>query len=143
MQFTVQPLTLEQEAKVRHRIAENPFISFMGIEAAELGIGYAKFVLPFRKSLANSIGLLQGGLIAALADEAVAYALWSLVPDGEIINTVEYKINFLAPVRQGSVEAQAQIVRRGKTISLGEVEVVNQGLLVAKGLFTYIHLKPH
>ena len=87
--------------------------------------------------------MLQGGVIAALADEAVAYSLWSLVPDGEIINTVEYKINFLAPVRQGPVEAQAQIVRRGKTISLGEVEVLNEGLLVAKGLFTYIHLKPH
>jgi acyl-CoA thioesterase len=143
MQDTIQPLTPEQDAKVRKRIAENPFISFMEIEVSELGLGYAKFVLHFRKNLANSIGLLQGGVIAAIADEAVAYALWSLVPDDEIINTVEYKINFLAPVRQGPIEAQARIVRRGKTISLGEVEVMNQGLLVAKGLFTYIHIKPH
>ena len=143
MQHTIQPLTLEQDAKVRKRIAENPFISFMEIEVSELGLGYAKFVLPFRKSFANAIGLLQGGVIAAIADEAVAYALWSLVPDGEIISTVEYKINFLAPVRQGPIEAQACIVRRGKTISLGEVAVMNQCLLVAKGLFTYIHIKPH
>ncbi len=61
MQYTIQPLNLEQEAKVRNRIAENPFISFMEIEVAELGLGYAKFVLPFRKSFANAIGLLQGG----------------------------------------------------------------------------------
>ncbi len=86
---------------------------------------------------------MQGGVIAAIADEAVAYALWSLVPDGEIINTVEFKMNFLAPVRQGLIEAQASIVRRGKTISLGEVEVMNEGRLAAKGLFTYIHIKLH
>ena len=62
----------------------------MKIEVLVLGLGYAKFVLPFRKNLANSIGLLQGGVIAAIADEAVAYALWSLVPDDGIICTVEY-----------------------------------------------------
>jgi acyl-coenzyme A thioesterase PaaI-like protein len=52
---------MQHTDKVRHLIAENPFISFMEIEVSELGLGYAKFVPLFRKSLANSIGLLQGG----------------------------------------------------------------------------------
>jgi uncharacterized protein (TIGR00369 family) len=137
-----QALTAEQEITVRARIIDNPFIASMGIEVPELGLGYARFVMPFKPGLANSIGLLQGGMIAALADEAVAYALWSLVPEGELISTVEMKINFLAPVRQGPVEAVARIAKRGKTISLGEVEVREQDQLVAKGLFTYIRLKP-
>ncbi len=142
MSETYQPLTPEQEAAVRARITENPFIAFMGIEVPDLGLGYARFVMPFKPGLANSIGLLQGGMIAALADEAVAYALWSLVPEGELISTVELKVNFLAPVRQGPIEAKARIAKRGKTISLGEVEVWEKDQLVAKGLFTYIHLQP-
>jgi acyl-CoA thioesterase len=142
MPKTHQPLTPEQEAAVRARITENPYIATMGIEVPELGLGYARFVMPFKPGMANSIGLLQGGMIAALADEAVAYALWSLVPAGELISTVEMKINFLAPVRQGPIEAIARIAKRGKTISLGEVEVREQDQLVAKGLFTYIHLQP-
>ncbi len=142
MSDVYQPLTPEQEAAVRARITENPFIAFMGIEVPDLGLGYARFVMPFQPGLANSIGLLQGGMIAALADEAVAYALWSLVPEGELISTVELKVNFLAPVRQGPIEAKARIAKRGKTISLGEVEVWEKDQLVAKGLFTYIHLQP-
>jgi uncharacterized protein (TIGR00369 family) len=137
-----QPLNVAQEALLRERIAQNPVIAFLGVQVPDLGEGFARFVLPFRPQLANSIGLMQGGMIAALADEAVAYALWSLVPEEELISTVELKINFLAPVREGAVEAVARIVRRGKTISLGEVDVWGQGKLVAKGLFTYIHLQP-
>jgi acyl-CoA thioesterase len=142
MMTTYEPLTPEQEAVVRARITNNPFIASMGIQVPTLGMGYAHFVMPFQPGLANSIGLLQGGMIAALADEAVAYALWSLVPEGELISTVEMKINFLAPVRQGPIEAKACIAKRGRTISLGEVEVWEQAQLVAKGLFTYIHLQP-
>ncbi len=135
-------LSPEVEARLRERIAHNPFIQSMGIEVPELAEGYAKFVLPFRPGYANSIGLLQGGMIAALADEAVAYALWSSVPEGESISTVEMKINFLAPVRQGPITAEATIAKRGRTISLGEAAVYENNRLVAKGLFTYIHLPP-
>ena len=72
----------EQEAAVRARLTENPYIATMGIEVPELGLGYARFVMPFKPGLANSIGLLQGGMIAALADEAVAYALGPWCPRG-------------------------------------------------------------
>jgi acyl-CoA thioesterase len=142
MQNNSQPLTSTQEARIRALISKNPFIAFMGIEVPVLGLGYARFVLPFQDRLTNTIGLLQGGVIAALADEAVAFALWSLVPEGESISTVELKINFLAPVRQGLVIAEAHIAKRGNNISLGEVEVRNNDRLVSKGLFTYIHLRP-
>jgi acyl-CoA thioesterase len=137
----VEPLAQEVEAVIRKRLAANPFIRFVGIEVPQLGKGYARFLLPFKPELANSIGLMQGGVIAALADEAVAFALYSLVPDDEMINTVEMKINFLGAVKEGDVTAEARIAKRGRTISLGEFEVRQADRLVAKGLCTYIHLK--
>jgi uncharacterized protein (TIGR00369 family) len=140
MEATIQPLAPELEAAIRQRLAANPFIRFVGIQAPQLGRGYARFRLPFKPELANSIGLLQGGVIAALADEAVAFALYSLVPDGETINTVEMKINFLSAVKEGEITAEAHIAKRGRTISLGEFEVRQADRLVAKGLCTYIHL---
>ncbi len=142
MNAHIEPLAPELEAAIRERLGRNPFIKFMGIAVPQLGQGYARFVLPFKPELANSIGLLQGGAIAALADEAVAFALYSLVQEGETINTVEMKINFLAAVKEGGVEAVARIAKRGRTISLGEFEVRQGERLVAKGLCTYIHLKP-
>jgi acyl-CoA thioesterase len=140
MKITIEPLTPDLEAGIRARLAANPFIQFVGIQAPQLGKGYARFLLPFKPELANSIGLLQGGVIAALADEAVAFALYSLVKEGETINTVEMKINFLGAVQDGDVTAEAHIAKRGRTISLGEFEVRQADRLVAKGLCTYIHL---
>ena len=64
---------------------------------------------------------MQGGVIAALADEAVAYALYSLVADGETFNTVEMKINFLGAVKEGNVTAEAHIAKRGRTICPGRI----------------------
>jgi uncharacterized protein (TIGR00369 family) len=136
----IEPLPPELEAEIRRKFASNPFIRYVGIQMPQLGRGYARFVLPFRRELTNTIGLLQGGMIAALADEAVAYALYSLVSEGETFNTVEMKINFLSAVREGPVEAQASIAKRGRTISLGEVEVRQGDRLVAKAMCTYIHL---
>jgi uncharacterized protein (TIGR00369 family) len=140
MKVNIEPLDPELEAGIRKRLAATPFIKFVGIEAPQLGKGYARFLLPFKPDLANSIGLMQGGVIAALADEAVAFALYSLVPEGEMINTVEMKINFLGAVKEGDVTAEAHIAKRGRTISLGEFEVRQVDRLVAKGLCTYIHL---
>jgi uncharacterized protein (TIGR00369 family) len=140
MQLTFEPLAPELEAGIRQKLAANPFIKFVGIQAPQLGKGYARFLLPFKPELANSIGLLQGGVIAALADEAVAYALYSLAAEGETFNTVEMKINFLSAVKEGDVTAEAHIAKRGRTISLGEFEVRQADRLVAKGLCTYIHL---
>ena len=136
----IEPLAPEMEAGLRARLTANPFIKFIGIQVPQLGRGYARFVLPFKHDLTNSIGLLQGGVIAALADEAVAFALYSLIKEGETINTVEMKINFLAAVQGGETEAVAHIAKRGRTISLGEFEVRQGERLVAKGLCTYIHL---
>jgi acyl-CoA thioesterase len=140
MKDGIEPLPAEVEASIRTRLERNPFIKFVGIQVPQLGKGYARFVLPFKPELANSIGLLQGGMIAALADEAVAFALYSLVKEGETINTVEMKINFLAAVKEGEVVAEAHIAKRGRTISLGEFVVRQGDRLVAKGLCTYIHL---
>ena len=140
MQSEIEHLAPELEGALRARLAANPFIRFVGIQAPQLGRGYARFLLPFKPELANSIGLLQGGMIAALADETVAFALYSLVPAGEAINTVEMKINFLAAVKEGAVESVARITKRGRTISLGEVEVRQGERLVAKAMCTYIHM---
>jgi len=138
----VKPLAPEVEAVLREKLANNPFVRFMGVEVPELGEGFARFTLEIRPDFHNSQGFLQGGVIAALADEAVAYALFSLVPEGEMISTVEMKINFLAPAQLGVLEAQALIRKRGRTLSLGEVEVTQGTRLVAKGMCTYIHLPP-
>jgi uncharacterized protein (TIGR00369 family) len=142
MSVKLEPLPPGLETAIRARPDNNPFVKFMGIEVPQLGLSYARFLLKVRPEFHNSQGFLQGGVITALADEAVAYALFTTVSAGEMINTVEMKINFLRPVQEGEIVAEAHIAKRGHTISLGEVTVRQGDKLVAKGMCTYIHQKP-
>ena len=139
MQSEIEPLTPERKPPSRPS-GRQPLHPLRGYPGAAIGAGLRPLPLTLQAGAGESIGLLQGGMIAALADETVAFALYSLVPAGETINTVEMKINFLAAVKEGEVEAVARITKRGRTISLGEVEVRQGERLVAKAMCTYIHL---
>jgi uncharacterized protein (TIGR00369 family) len=135
-----KPLPPELEAVIRARLAANPFIKFVGIQAPNWAGATPGSCCPSNPNWPTPSASCRGGVIAAMADEAVAFILYSLVPEGEMINTVEMKINFLGAVKQGDVTAEAHIAKRDRTISLGEFEVRQADRLVAKGLSTYIHL---
>ncbi len=61
------------------------------------------------------------------------------VETDRIFVTIEMKINFLAPVREGMMEAEARLLRRGRIVP-AEVDIKNNGKLVAKAIATYIIL---
>ncbi|MBI4414271.1 MAG: PaaI family thioesterase, partial [candidate division NC10 bacterium] len=92
--------------------------------------------LALRPDLKNSFGIMHGGVIGALVDTAGALALLTTGVDGPI-PTVEYSLNFLAPVEGGAVTAEGRLLRRGRRIAVSEVTVTDEaGRLVAKGLVT-------
>ena len=117
---------------------KNPFWSLLGMEIIEIKKGWAKIRLPFSEKLANGIGVVHGGAIFSPADSAVGMALIGLVNKDENISTLEMKINYLKPLAEGEIIAEAKIVHRGTMTAIGDVEVRDgQGTLIAKGLATY------
>jgi uncharacterized protein (TIGR00369 family) len=94
--------------------------------------------MPFRKKLTHPYGIIHGGAIASLADSAVAMALISLVKPSDRITTIEFKINFFAPISEGKLTAKAKIIYKGFKTAVGDVEVINdEGGLVGKVIATY------
>lgn len=85
-------------------------------------------------------GVLQGGIVTALADAAAVQVLYPDRPDGHSMTSIELKINFLRPALpdRGPLVAHARLVQRGRRVGLCDVEVSQAGKLVAKGLFTYL-----
>jgi len=81
-------------------------------------------------------------VMGALVDMSVATALRSVMPLSSRMTTVEYKVNFLKPVSEGTVTAYATLLRRGATIAVGSTEIRNgDGEVVAFGSATYYILK--
>jgi uncharacterized protein (TIGR00369 family) len=136
------PIKESYERALRRSIESAPFYQLLQITLDQIDIGFARFRMPFRRELIQVNGVVHGGAIAALADTAVAFALMTLVQRGEKVTTVEFKINFLAPIDKGEMIGEARIVNKGKKLVLADMEVKNEeGKMLAKGLATYMILK--
>ena len=126
---------------LRNHANQIPMYKYMGMEVVEVRPGYSRFRLPFRKELTQPFGVMHGGAIAAVADSAVAVALWGLVGADKTFTTIELKINFIAAVGAGEVIAEGNIVHCGRRTAIGEVTLKDQdGRLVGKCLSTYMIL---
>ncbi len=89
----------------------------------------------------QSHGRMHGGAIATLADTVVAFALSPLLSKNQKCTTIEMKINYLEPIQQGKAIAEARIIKKGKRIAVGEVDIFSEaGHLAAKSLVTYMIL---
>lgn len=93
-----------------------------------------------RPEYAQEAGVVQGGIISAIADTAAVYAFLPDLDEGQLMTSIEFKINFVRPVepKSGPIVARSKIVKRGQTVGVCEVEVTQSENLVAKGLFTYL-----
>jgi uncharacterized protein (TIGR00369 family) len=135
------PIKESYERALRRSIESAPFYQLLQITLDRIDIGFARFRMPFRKELIQVNGVVHGGAIASLADTAVAFALMTLIQRGQQVTTVEFKINFLAPVDKGIMIGEARIVNKGGKLVMADMEVKNEGgKLLAKGLATYMIL---
>ncbi len=116
-----------------------PYWNLLGIEVLEIDEGFARLIMPFHKKLTQPYGIVHGGAIFSLADSAVAVAALSMVEPYKKVLTLEMKINFLDPVKDGIIEAKARVLRKGRIIP-AEVDITNNEKLIAKAISTYILL---
>ena len=136
------PIKESYEKALRNAVASAPYYQLLKISLDQIDDGFARFRMPFRKELTQAYGVVHGGAIATLADTAVAFAMMTMIQPGERVTTVEFKINFLAPVSEDDLIGEARILNRGKRLALADMEVKRKdGKLIAKGLATYIILR--
>jgi uncharacterized protein (TIGR00369 family) len=98
----------------------NPFLAFMGMTLDALGHGSARFRMPVRREFIQGAGVVQGGLIVAMASETIAHAVMTLLEPGEGIATIELKNNFLASIKNGEVIADATVFKKGGRVIIGD-----------------------
>lgn len=85
-------------------------------------------------------GLVQGGILSAIADTAAVYIFYPDLHDDETMTSIEFKVNFLKPGTpgRGPLVAKARLVQRGRKVGVCDVEVSQSEELILKGLFTYM-----
>jgi uncharacterized protein (TIGR00369 family) len=108
----------------------NPFFCLMGIDVISIEPGTAELKMQVRPDMHNGVGWLQGGILAAIADEAMALALYSLLSGTEGIATISESTSFIRGVQEGDILAKARVIRKGRRVAFAEGEVysVNEGV---------------
>ena len=122
----------EQYREVNRR---NPFIAHNGIEVVRVERDRAVLRLTIREESRNVYGLVHGGAIYALADNACGCAAST---DGRSYVTQGSNISYLRNQASGQVMAEATIRHRGRSTVLVEVSVTGEDdKLLAVGSFTF------
>lgn len=107
------------------RFCDAPISRLVGFEVHPGGVGEARVELNCGPQLHNPMERVHGGAIAALADAAMGIAFGRTLLDEEDFSTIEMKINFLRPVKEGLITAEAKVLERGLRVGFVECTIVN------------------
>ena len=108
---------------------------FLGVRFTEFGPGRLLAEMEVRREFLTPFGNIHGGIMAALVDHVLGCVLYPLMPRGAWAATTEFKLNYLAPVKDGTLIAESSVVALTRATSVVRVEVSNGGRLacVAQG----------
>ena len=110
--------------EIRERGREvNPFFVMMAIDVVSIGEGTAGLSMMVRPDMHNGVGWMQGGIFTAMADEAMALALYTVISPGERIATISETTSFLKGAKEGVLIATGRVVRKGRRVAFAESEV--------------------
>lgn len=117
--------------RLQQRFERSPAQNLLGVRVVSIDLDYAELTLDFLPVFDNGGGAIHGGVLAMLADTAVACAL-STNFDGRMgFATASLNIHYLKRAKSG-VLAKARIVKKGGTVCVGAVDIFDQsGALVA------------
>lgn len=118
--------------------------AYLGIKTVEVGPGTMSAELDVREELLNPFGTAHGGVMTALVDHVLGSVLYPLMPRGSWAATTEFKVNLLAPVRDGVLRARSEVLAMTKRTAVVRIDVTNGDRLVglAQGTVTISPPKP-
>jgi uncharacterized protein (TIGR00369 family) len=98
---------------------------------------------PLTEEFLNGTGVLHGGVIASIADEAAWHALIHAHQAHRNMTTTELKVNYLRPMAGDKVLARAYVLRAGRTLGVTRVDLFDaHQRLSAVAIVTYMLLTP-
>ena len=113
----------------------NQFAVYNHIEMVEVEPDHAIFRLTIRPESKNGYGMVHGGAIYTLADNASGAVAHT---DGRTYVTQTSALHLLRNQTSGTIRANAYLRHRGRSTCLVSVDIVGEGgKLLATGEFTF------
>ena len=122
-------------------IVGSPYGKLLGVVSEAIEPDHVRVRLPFREAVTTIGDMVHGGAIASLVDVAATAACWAspTVDPTARGTTIGFSINYLNAGRGRDLVATADVLQRGKAISVVQVVVRDAGgeVEVARATVTY------
>ena len=116
------------------------FVKRLNLRVTAVAPGEVAMLMPVAEDLIHAGGVLCGQAMLAAADTAMLLALVAQMGEFKPVTTVQLQTSFLRPVPRGTAEVTVtgRVLRHGKTLSYGEVDITTpDGKLAAHATTTY------
>jgi uncharacterized protein (TIGR00369 family) len=115
-----------------------PWVRELSLMPDTVAADFVTLRLPFSESLRHAGGVICGQVFMAAADTAMVVAVSHVLGGFKPMTTVSLNTSFLRPVKAGDVLVTAKILRRGRNLVFGEIELRDaEGELAAHATTTY------
>jgi uncharacterized protein (TIGR00369 family) len=126
---------------VRNLINNCPYFRLLSMNVLELSPGHALLESILEEKHLQAFGFVHGGALASIIDTVAFWAAFCDLDENTGITSVDLKLNYLAPVKEGKLIARGKLIKLGKTLGLCEAEITNgDGRMIAQGTSTLIVL---
>ena len=129
--------------QLQHELDNTIFAAWvrqLGLRVKQARDGEIVLALPVAPAVVHSGGVMCGQTMMAAADTAMVLAIMTKLGGFKPMTTVQLQTSFLRPIAGNSDEATvvARVLRLGKTLAFGEIEVSDrEGRLAAHATTTY------
>jgi uncharacterized protein (TIGR00369 family) len=103
-----------------------PFAQSLGAEVVELTPTRVVLRLPYRDDFLRPGGTISGPMLMGLADLAMYALVLAAIGRVELAVTTSLTINFLLKPPPAAVRAEARLLKLGKRLAVGEVELYSE-----------------
>ena len=100
--------------------------------------GAVQIGLTLRTAHCNSRGLLHGGVIAALADNAMGLSCGAALPSVEGLVTVSLSVDYVGAARIGQwLQVEPRVLKTGKSMGFADALITADGVVIARASATF------
>src|SRR2546428_2252743 len=103
-----------------------PAAELLGWKLLEIERGRVRVQYTAREEFYNPQGNVQGGFLAAMLDDAMGPALFTLLQADQFAPTLEMKVNFIRAASAGPIVAEGWVVNEGRSIAFMEGRLMTE-----------------
>ncbi|RIV54574.1 PaaI family thioesterase [Burkholderia pseudomallei] len=115
-----------------------PWVRSLSLTPVSISEESVTLRLPFSGEFRHSGGVICGQVFMAAADTAMVVAISAALGEFKPMTTVALNTHFMRPVRKGDVLVTARVLRMGRNLVFGEIELFDEdGKMAVHATSTY------